>query len=106
MYSSREVREIRRDPNRVLLEAKGKGRAFLASSEAAYPGWKIRTGEGKRAMVRVNHDFRGVALAEGETRVETVFEPVTVRLGLFLSLLACGVWVPAVLGVLRRRGHA
>jgi hypothetical protein len=32
-------------------------------------------------------------LEEGESQVVMAFEPGTLRLGFFMALLACGVWV-------------
>lgn len=84
-------------PNRRGILAAGKGKAFLASSETAYPGWKasaVLTG-GRRGPLElevVNHAFRGMVLRDGEDRVLLEFEPRTFRLGLFLALLACGLW--------------
>jgi len=91
-YSMRKVRELGRTPNRVTLEAAGKGRALLVSSEMAYPGWRAKVDGQERSWVRVNHDFRGMSLQEGEERVKMSFEPSTFRLGAFLSLLSCALW--------------
>lgn len=98
-YSSRPVRVITSYCQGVELEAPGKGRALLVSSEAAYPGWKAFVDGKEKTVLRVNHVFRGVVLEEGECQVVMAFEPETLRLGFFMALLTCGIWV-VWLGVL------
>ena len=92
-YALRMVREMERNPNRVVLEAAGKGRAFLASSEMDYPGWIAEVAGKPIPVEEVNYGFRGVVLGEGEEVVTMSYRPGTFRLGCFLMLLACGIWI-------------
>lgn len=102
----RKLREAARGPNRVELEALGKGKALLVSSETAYPGWRSE-GEGfSRNCLEVNRGFRGVLLEEGQERVSVVYRPTTFRLGFFLSLLAIGVFAGWILKLGRIVFHA
>jgi hypothetical protein len=91
-YGLRQVKEVSRTPSEVVLEADGKGRALLASSETAYPGWQAEVDGKPRKLEVVNHVFRGVILEPGETNLKMEFRPTTFRLGCFLSLLVCGFW--------------
>jgi len=91
-YTTRKVGISGQTPNRVVLEAPGKGRALLVSSEMAYPGWRAKVAGQERPWGRVNHDFRGMVLQEGEGNVVMSFEPMTFRLGAFFSLLVCALW--------------
>ncbi len=92
-YSLCEVDWKEETPTRLVLESKGSGKALLVSSETDYPGWKVKVGDHQGTVEQINHSFRGVVLNEGETRALFYFEPVTFRLGLFLSLLICGFWM-------------
>jgi uncharacterized membrane protein YfhO len=66
-----------------------------------YPGWKVTVDgdlkfgiKGKTKLIeQVNHIFRGVVLDEGESHAIFKYEPLTFRLGLFFSLLVCGLWM-------------
>jgi hypothetical protein len=92
-YYPRPVRVISSYCQGVELEATGKGKALLVSSEAAYPGWKAFVDGKEKTVLSVNHVFRGVVLEEGECQVVMVFEPETWRLGFFMALLVCGIWM-------------
>lgn len=91
-YSSRRVDYSSMGPNRLEIEAVGKGRALLVSSETAFPGWVALVDGQEKTCHVVNHDFRGVLLGPGEERVTMTYRPTAVRLGLFLALLAVGLW--------------
>jgi hypothetical protein len=104
-YSVRPVQIISRYAQGVELEAQGKGRALLVSSETAYPGWKAFVNGREKTVVTVNHCFRGVVLEDGESQVVLAYEPATVRLGFFLALLACAVWFGFLLGCKRSDFH-
>lgn len=91
-YAPRKVSETARTPQRLELSAVGGGRALLVSSETQYPGWKATVDGKERPVETVNHVFRGVALNDGEERVVLSYEPAAFRLGLFVSLLVCGLW--------------
>jgi Bacterial membrane protein YfhO len=95
-YLPRKVEEEAPWPTRLFLDAQGKGRALLASSESYDPGWKAWAWDGssrrKLAVEKVNDAFRGVVLRPGETRVEFLYEPAAFRLGLFISLVVCALW--------------
>ena len=97
IYQGRQVSERIRKPNLLTLGAEGKGKALLVSSETNFPGWRVWV-EGKvRPLETINHAFRGVVLNEGEKTVLFYFLPATFRLGLFISLLVCGLWVGLLL---------
>jgi hypothetical protein len=92
-FDFRKVRETARLQDRVLLDAQGGGRGLLVSSEMDYPGWRAWDDRGKReSLVTVNHGFRGVALEAGQETVTLSYEPMSFRLGCFLSLLSCALW--------------
>ena len=92
-YQKRQVSEISRTTNSVVLSASGKGRALLVSSETEAPGWKVWA-EGKpKSVEKVNDAFRGVVLEDGESSAVFKYEPLSFRLGLFFTLLICALWM-------------
>ena len=74
------------------LEIGPGSRALLVSSEAADAGWKVYVDGAQRPPLLVNHAFAGVELLPGDRRVRWVYAPGSLRLGLFLGLLALGIW--------------
>jgi hypothetical protein len=96
-YELRQVSGIRPFSNGVEMEAQGKGKALIISSETDYPGWKARVVNEEKPVEQINHSFRGIVLNEGETHVFFKYEPLTFRVGLFISLLACGLWTGLLL---------
>jgi len=78
------------------LEIAPGARALLVSSEAAAPGWKVWVDGKRREPIVVNHAFRGLELQPEDKVVEWRYAPDSFRLGIFLSLLALGIWVAMV----------
>lgn len=98
-YVPCRVLELKRTPNSVELLVQGApstsrpeaGKILIVSSEAAYPGWVFKNDWGKREPLEtVNHVFRGAILDPGVMHARITYEPVTFRLGLFLTLLVLG----------------
>jgi hypothetical protein len=72
-------------PNRVEVEATGPGVLWLA--EIAYPGWRVSI-DGEQAQLLDTELLRGVRLEPGIQRVEFIFVPTSLYLGLGLCLAA------------------
>jgi hypothetical protein len=105
-YQVREGVTRSGETNRLTLSAPGRGKCLLVSSELNYPGWKAKVGGEVRPLERVNHSFRGLRLWPGETRATLTFEPVTFRLGCFVSLLVCAAWIGLILNLGWKRKNA
>lgn len=105
-YSLREVRETFRNPSQIKLEAYGKGKALLVSSETAYPGWAAEINGRWRPLEDVNGGFRGLVLQDGEEKAAVVFRPNSFRFGFFFSLLVCGLWTAMLLNQGWKRNNA
>ncbi len=99
----------KRDLNWLDVEVKADAPAVLVASECWYPGWRAFHWRGGRAHeVKVepaNYLFRGVALPPGSRHVTMIYEPQTLRLGLFLSLLGLGAFFGAATILLHKRQH-
>jgi len=95
----RAVRQMTWSPNRISIEAEGPG--LLVLSEQYYPGW-IATIDSLPAQIKpVSGTLRGVELPPGAHKVEFCFRPLSVYIGLALSLV---IWISlAVIGLKRSK---
>jgi len=82
----------REGPANMLVRGLGaEGPApWLVVTETFYPGWSAYVGGRRRELLSVGRTFCGVPLRGGEGEVRLVFEPFSVRLGLFLGLTGIG----------------
>lgn len=94
------------EPNRIDISTKADTPSLLVLSENHYPGWRVYVDGRLLDTLRVNYNLRGVLVPAGEHRVEFVYWPKSLFIGLFLSLatlLGLLAWRPVVsrLGGLR-----
>ncbi len=92
-YHPRSLSENSDGPNTKMIQAVGKGKALLVSSETAYPGWRASADGQRIALTEVNHGFQGLVLGNGQERVKLTYCPTSFRLGFFISLLAFAFWM-------------
>jgi hypothetical protein len=85
-------------PNRVELEVSTAAPAFLATSEAMYPGWEARVNGKPEPLLLTNGAFRGLALAPGAGRIIMQYHPRYFAFCLFLSAAALLGTVTAAAG--------
>jgi hypothetical protein len=95
------------EPNRVTIKTKSAAPAVLVLSENHYPGWHAYV-DGRRVdVLRVDYNLRGVVLTAGKHKVEFLYRPTSVYVGLIISLLTLvGLllwWRPASLISIRQR---
>jgi hypothetical protein len=81
------VRVLSYENNRIVLEVDTPEAAFLFMIEAYYPGWQAYVDGKREEILRANYVFRAIPLGPGSHRVEVVFEPLSFKIGLSLSLL-------------------
>jgi hypothetical protein len=83
-----EVKVISYTANRVQLEVVSTAPAFLATSEAMYPGWEAAVNGKPAPLWMTNGAFRGLFLDGGANRVAMEYHPRHFALFAFLSVLA------------------
>ena len=69
------VRVERYSPNRIELNVLADGRAFLASSEVLYPGWRVTVNGQPGRFYMTNGAFRGVMLNGGANHIVMTYWP-------------------------------
>lgn len=76
----------------LMLDADAGGKpGLLIYSGTAYPGWRAWLDGRETKLHRANGAFLGVSLPPGKHRISMRYEPAAIRVGLFLSLVACGL---------------
>lgn len=82
-WEKAEIREWR--SNKIVVDAKGPGKVVL--SEIAYPGWEVNVDGQDELWAPVYGILRGVDIPQGEHRIEFVYRPKSVYLGLICFLV-------------------
>lgn len=74
-----------RNPNRMVIKIEGPGRLIL--SEISYPGWAVRLDGKKTEYFEAFSLFRAVDIPPGNHIVEFNFKPLSVYLGVGVSIV-------------------
>ncbi|MGE0130192.1 MAG: YfhO family protein [Blastocatellales bacterium] len=77
---------LKRAPTRMLIEAEAQRPSILVLSEIVYPGWRAKVDGVESALLRVNYNLRGVALAPGKHQVELIYNPASLKIGAVASI--------------------
>lgn len=85
IFPTPSVEFAQENPNRLKLVLSKGGPAFLASSDFAFPGWKVMRPEKGVLLQRVNHAFLGAEVSPGVSEITLSYQPASFRLGAFLS---------------------
>ncbi len=81
--------EIERyEPEHVVVHADTRKPAFLVLTGTYDAGWRVSVDGREAPLLRADYAFRAVALGPGSHRVEFLYQPLMVRVGLLLGLVA------------------
>ncbi len=75
------------EPNRIALDTKANQASILILSENHYPGWRAYVDGRFTDTLRVDYNLRGVALPAGEHKVEFLYRPKSVLIGMVVSIV-------------------
>jgi hypothetical protein len=99
------VRVVTYENNRIVLEVDSPEAAFLFMSETHYPGWKAYVDGREEEILRADYVFRAIPVGPGSHRIEVVYQSLSFKVGLAVSLLTIvmlgGVWL---IFTIRKRG--
>ncbi|MFA4967308.1 MAG: YfhO family protein [Candidatus Margulisiibacteriota bacterium] len=73
--------------NRVLIETDLAKPGFLFLSDSYYPGWKAYVDGKETRIYRANFMFRAVPLNRGSHKIEFVYDPLSFKLGMVISII-------------------
>ncbi len=83
-----EVSVLDYSPKQSAWKVRSKKNAYLFVSDAYYPGWKAYL-DGKPVKIgRANIAFRAVFIPEGDHIVTFQYEPTSLQIGLYISLIS------------------
>ena len=88
--------------NTVTIEADMSSDGFLVLSDLYYDGWKAFVDGEERKVYKADYVFRAVQLREGRHIVEFVFDPLSFKIGLSVSVLTLLVVIPLLTYIVRR----
>jgi uncharacterized membrane protein YfhO len=88
-------RVVRWKPDRITLEADMEGPGHVVFVDAYDPGWRTQVDGRPASLLRANVAFRAVAVPAGRHRVESVYRPPAVSLGLALSAASAALALAA-----------
>lgn len=74
------------EDGRILLKAETVVNGLLVLGEKYYQGWKALVDGQKTEIYPVNHVLRGVYLTPGKHQVEFIFDPLSFKIGKYLTL--------------------
>jgi hypothetical protein len=102
---SQGVKIVTYENNRIVLDVSTTEAALLFMSEAHYPGWKAYVDGRAEEILRANYVFRAVPVGPGSHRIEVVYQPLSFKIGLAISLLTTFLLIVGYLIWVRKTGH-
>lgn len=74
-------------PGNISIYTKTKSPAFLVLSEAYYPGWVVRIDRQPGEILRTDYMLMGVYIEPGKHILKFSYEPLSFRIGLWLTII-------------------
>lgn len=73
--------------NKAVVNVTTPKEKVLVLTDSFYPGWKVMVGGQEREILRVDYNLRGVVIPAGKHLVEFIYDPLSFKFGLIVSLL-------------------
>lgn len=83
--SSSEINEY--NPNYVILNVSMGSPGFLVLTDTYYPGWKVYVDGEEKELLIANYLFRAVFLESGTHTVRFIYDPLSFKIGFWISCL-------------------
>ncbi len=74
------------DYETVSIEVNAPAPGIVWISDCFYPGWKATVNGIEKKLLRVNYTFRGVYVEKGQHKIQMLFKPDSLRVGLLLGV--------------------
>jgi hypothetical protein len=97
------VEIVQDEGNRIVAQVVGGG-GLLVFSEIDYPGWRAAVDGNAVRLVRADYLLRGLCVPAGAHRVEMVYDPPLVKVGLVVTVLTLLTVVGSGILFAKRRG--
>jgi hypothetical protein len=79
-------------PDEVAIEVESGG-GLLVLSDLFYPGWKVRVNGKEGEVIKAFGLLRGVVVGEGRSEVTFYYRPLSLYLGIIVSLATMIAWI-------------
>jgi hypothetical protein len=77
---------VKYQPEKVIIETTLAKDGFLVLSDSYYPGWKVFVDGKEDKILKANYIMRAVKLNKGHHKIEFIYDPLSFKLGLIISL--------------------
>ena len=84
--NGKSVKFLSETNNRLCLQVRTDEDSFLVLSDTHYPGWKAWVNGREEKILCANYHFRAIPLRKGSHRVEFIYDPISFKLGAFMTL--------------------
>ena len=81
------VRIISESNTRIVINAEIEDHGFMVLNDTYYPGWKVRVNEIEDKIFQANYLSRAVELTPGDHRIEFYYDPLSYKIGKYISLI-------------------
>jgi len=99
------VKIVKYENNSMVLTVDTPEAALFFMSEAYYPGWHAYVDGREEEILRANYVFRAIPVGPGSHRIEVVYQPLSFKIGLAVSLLTILLLIVGYIIWARRKGH-
>ncbi len=86
-FAGGEVKIVRYEANRTVLDVDSRGWNLLVTSDTFWPGWNARVNGKPHELVKVNGAFVGMFVPPGRARIELRYWPEEVTQGLWAGVV-------------------
>ncbi len=80
-------------PTHKSIEIREPGKGMIVISDQYYPGWRATSDGRELHLYRVNGIMQGIMVSEQDTLIHLSYQPMSYRLGIYLSLLGISIFV-------------
>jgi hypothetical protein len=91
--AAESVRVIAYEPDRVSIATQAAAPGLLVVSEIYESGWRAYVDGDEVEVIPTHHALRGIPIPAGEHTVEMHYDPLSLRLGLWISGIAAATMV-------------
>jgi uncharacterized membrane protein YfhO len=90
-------------PDSIVLEIDSPWPGYLLLSEMFYPGWKAFVDRKPISILRGDYLFRVIQVSQGKHEVRFVFAPLSIKVGIGLTLITVLAVLLCIYLVLRKK---
>ena len=83
-------------PNSVHIKTQSETAKVLVLTDTYYPGWNAKIDDKAVHIIRANWTQRAVVVPKGSHTVTFSYEPISVRIGIILSMISAGLLIFAI----------